>query len=137
MHIHLFILSAKYCLSPSCVLFRYRKEEAAKSLQFYRGKTYNIEEELSEILKQNEAKNNQIKASGAGPGCFSVIKRIFSPAFGKPCLVVGVLQLLNNWGVYTILMINMIEIFRGSATSIPADQAPVYVGILQVTNIRL
>ena len=117
---------------PSNVLLQYRKEEAAKSLQLYRGKTYEIEKELSEILKQNEAKNNKIKASGAGTGRFSVIKRIFSPAFGRPYLVVGVLQLLNSWGVYTILMINMIEIFRGSATSIPADQAPVYVGILQV-----
>ena len=117
---------------PSNVLLQYRKEEAAKSLQLYRGKTYEIEKELSEILKQNEAKNNKIKASGAGTGHFSVIKRIFSPAFGRPYLVVGVLQLLNSWGVYTILMLNMIDIFHGSATSIPADQAPVYGGILHV-----
>ena len=65
------------------------------------------------------------------------VSQLLREYFHLPCLVVGVLQLLNNWGVYTILMINMIEIFRGSATSIPADQAPVYVGILQVTNIRL
>ena len=105
-------------------------------MQFYRGKNYNIDAELSEILKQNEAKNSLILArsgSDSQSGCCSAIRRIFSPAFGKPYLVVGVLQLLNNWGVYTILMINMITIFQDSATSIPADQAPVYVGILQVT----
>jgi hypothetical protein len=114
----------------------FRRDEAAKSLQFYRGKDYNIDAEFSEILKQNEAKNNQIRAnsgSGSPSGCSSAIRRIFSPAFGKPYMVVGILQLLNNWGVYTILMINMIDIFRDSATSIPADQAPIYVGVIQVT----
>ena len=106
-------------------------------MQFYRGKSYNIDEELSEIVKQNEAKNNLIKASGAGTGCCSGLRRIFSPAFGKPYMVIGVLMLINNWGAYTILMINMINIFRDSATSIPIDQAPVYVGVLQVRNIQL
>ena len=96
---------------------------------------YNIEEELSEILKQNEAKNNQVKASGAGIGRFTCLRRIFSPAFGKPFLVVGVMQSLNNWGAYTIIMLNMIDIFRDSATSIPIEQAPVYVGVLQVRKI--
>ena len=113
----------------------YRKEEAAKSLQFYRGKSYIIDDEFNEILKQNEAKNNQLKASGAGIGRFSGLRRIFSPAFGKPFLVVGVMQSLNNWGAYTIIMLNMIDIFRDSATSIPIEQAPVYVGVLQVRKI--
>ena len=113
----------------------YRKEEAAKSLQFYRGKGYIIDDELNEILKQNQAKNNQLKASGAGIGRFSGLRRIFSPAFGKSFLVVGVMQSLNNWGAYTIIMLNMIDIFRDSATSIPIEQAPVYVGVLQVAII--
>jgi len=115
----------------------FRIEEAAKSLQFARGKSYNIDEELNEIVKQSEAKNNQINAQSSGIGCSSSLSRIFSSAFGKPFMVIGILYLIGCWAPYTILMINMINIFEDSATSIPSDQAPIFVGVLQVCSQQL
>jgi SP family facilitated glucose transporter-like MFS transporter 8 len=57
------------------------KEEAIKSLQFYRGPNFDINEELSEIIQQKEAKD-LLTNTGCIKSCFSALGRIFSPAFG-------------------------------------------------------
>jgi len=59
-----------------------------KSLQFYRGKDCDISVEFNEILKQNAEKASKAK------GWRSTIKRIASPAFGRPFKCVGVLLLV-------------------------------------------
>jgi membrane protein insertase Oxa1/YidC/SpoIIIJ len=73
----------------------------------------------------------QIKNSGNNSWC-SAIKRIVSPAFGRPFMVVGVLFLLNQWGEFTNLVMNMINIFKESNSSIDPQLAPVFVGVVQV-----
>jgi hypothetical protein len=46
--------------------------------------------------------------------------------------VVGIIQLLNNFGVYTVLVLNMINIFNDAKSSFEPELAPVFVSIVQV-----
>ena len=50
--------------------------EAKKSLQFYRGKKYDVSDEFNEIQKKYEDKNKNNKESWK-----FIVKRIFSKAF--------------------------------------------------------
>ena len=101
----------------------------SKSLQFYRGSNYDIAEELNEIFQRHEEKSLQSKDKN---GCCSSIQRIISPAFGRPFFIVGVIFLLNQWGEFTNLVMNMIQIFKDSKSSIEPELAPVFVGVVQV-----
>ena len=101
----------------------------SQSLQFYRGSNYDITDELSQILELSETKTLLNKNKS---GCATTLKRIFSSAFGKPFLMVGVIRILNQWGESHNLMINMIQIFRDSNSSIEPELAPVFVAIVQV-----
>jgi len=101
----------------------------SESLQFYRGSSYDITDELNHILQLNEEKallqNNRT-------GCGSTLKRIFSSAFGIPFIKVGIIRTLHQWGESTTLMMNMIQIFRDSKSSVEPKFAPVFVGVVQV-----
>ena len=100
-----------------------------KSLQFYRGRDYDITTEFGEILKQNEEKFSRSKCDS---GWTASVKRIASPAFGRPFFCIGVLFLINQCGEFTNLVIHMINIFREAKSSIEPELAPVFVGIVQV-----
>jgi hypothetical protein len=65
-------------------------------------------------------------------GCMTSLRRLASPAFGRPFLCVGVLFIINQWGELTNLVIHMISIFREANSSIDPELAPVFVGIVQV-----
>lgn len=99
------------------------------SLQFYRGKKYDITDEFDEILKQNCLKTLKAKTSS---GWRSTLRRIASPAFGQPFKCVGILFILVHWGEFNNLLINMIHIFRESKSTIEPRLAPVFVGCIQV-----
>jgi hypothetical protein len=103
------------------------------SLQFYRGKAYDITEEFDEILKQNALKILKAKSTS---GWKSTIRRIASPAFGQPFKCVGVLFILVHWGEFNNLLINMINIFKESKSSIEPRLAPVFVGFIQVQIVN-
>jgi|LakMenEpi03Aug12_release.lakeMendotaPanAssembly.Ray.scaffolds.fasta_scaffold1278020_1 hypothetical protein len=60
------------------------------------------------------------------------LRRLASPAFGRPFLCVGVLFIITQWGELTNLVIHMISIFREANSSIDPELAPVFVGIVQV-----
>ncbi len=117
--------------TPYWLVERNAKDEAIKSLQFYRGPDFDISAELDEIIQRKEAKDLEIK-TGSGNGCCLTFQRLFSPAFFRPFIVVGIIQLLNNFGVYTVLVLNMINIFKDAKSSIEPELAPVFVGIVQV-----
>jgi MFS family permease len=134
------------CIAPGCshllvVIFlpdtpywlaeRRAKDDVIKSLQFYRGPDFDISAELDEIIQRKEAKDLEMKA-GRGNGFCSAFWRLFSPAFFRPFIAVGVIQLLNNFGVYIVLLLNMITIFKDAKSSIEPELALVFVGIVQV-----
>jgi hypothetical protein len=104
-----------------------------KSLQFYRGSDYDITSEFGEILKKNEEK---VLRSEFDSGRMASLKRIASPAFGRPFLCIGVLFLINQCGEFTNLVIHMINIFREAKSSIEPELAPVFVGVVQVSRFH-
>ena len=72
--------------TPYWLIENRKIEEAKKSLQFIRGAKYDITDELSEIIRGNQAKSEKSdKVSSLKTG----IKRICSPAFLKPFSCVG------------------------------------------------
>jgi len=117
--------------TPYWLVEKNAKEEAIKSLQFYRGRNFDITQEFDEIIQQKEAKDLNVNTKGKND-CCSSIKRIFSPAFGKPFMVIGIMHILTSLGVYIILLFNMINIFKEAQSSIEPQLAPVFVGIVQV-----
>ena len=105
-----------------------------KSLQFYRGRDYDITEEFEEISSQNQKK--ALLAQHLS-GWKLTLKRFTSSSFGRPFMCIGVLYLIMQWGEYNNLTIHMISIFTESKSSIEPELAPVFAGSIQVKNILL
>merc|ERR1711988_395560 len=75
---------------------------AKKSLQFFRGKKYDITKEFNEISERHESKlRNTEKLSWKFK-----LQRIFSMAFWRPWSCVGILWIFNTW--------NGLDIFSNS-----------------------
>ena len=117
----------RFCLISSG--YKYFTKTSRKSLQFARGKDYDISEEFDELSKQIEKK----AVARVATGWTTTIRRIFSSAFFRPFSCVGILFLIQQWGEFSNLMIHMIEIFRDSnLTVVEPTLAPVIVGSVQV-----
>ncbi len=82
-------------------------------------------------IQQKEAKDLNVNTKGKND-CCSSIKRIISPAFGKPFMVIGIMHILTSLGVYIIPLFNMINIFKEAQRSVEPQLAPVFVDIVQV-----
>ena len=67
-------------------------------------------------------------------GWKSTLRRIGSPAFGRPFKCVGVLLIIIQWGELHNVVINMISIFKDPGSSIDPELAPVVVGCIQVEH---
>ena len=102
---------------------------AIKSLQFFRGKTYNsIKEELDEIREKHESK---LQDAEKFTWKFQV-QRIFSMAFLKPFIQAGVPYFLTTWSGFEILQTYMITVLQEAGSNIWIDLsvAPTIVGII-------
>ena len=103
-------------------------ETAKKSLQFFRGKDYNITEEFDEILQKHESKKNQ----NPNNSWKSTIKIFCSAAFLKPFSCVGILYIVNTWGGFSQIQIYMIEILERSGSSIGPKIGPIATGFTRL-----
>ena len=102
-------------------------ERAKKSLKFFRGKNYDISEEIDEIHKKHESKRaNMPKKSWK-----FVMGRLFSNAFFKPFSCVGVLAIVGTWTGYNSLIVYMIDIFRESGSALDPKLGAIIVGVLR------
>ena len=101
---------------------------AKKSLQFYRGKDYDITEELNEINQKHQSK----LVNSTSLNMSYKVKRIFSMAFLKPFSCVGVLYSLTCWTGFDIFQTYMIDTLELSGGSLWMDIGlmPTIVGIL-------
>ena len=115
--------------TPYWLIEQNNEKDAKKSLKFFRGKHYDISDEINEIQQKHESKqkenNNQTWKF--------VIKRLFSKAFLKPYSCVGILYLINTWGGFSQVQIFMIEILEQSGTTIDPKIAPIVTGCLRLT----
>ena len=133
-----FILTIPPCLmtllitffpeTPYWLIENTNYDGAKKSLQFYRGKDYDITEELNEINQKHQSKlENSTSLSMSYK-----VKRIFSMAFLKPFSCVGVLYSLTCWTGFDIFQTYMIDTLELSGGSLWMDIGlmPTIVGIL-------
>ena len=101
---------------------------AKKSLEFFRGKTYDITEELTEIRQKHESKlNNSEKMTWKYK-----IQRTFSMAFFKPFSCVGILYSLTCWTGFDIFQTYMVSTLEESGSSIwiKITLVPTIVGVI-------
>ena len=105
--------------------FRFRK-----ALQFLRGEDFDIKEELNEMIKLKES-NEASMASSSNTWTWT-FKRLASRAYLKPFFCIGFIKIFMTWGGMNILMMYMVNVFRGSTSSIDPELAPVFVGIVRV-----
>ena len=105
-----------------------QNEAAKKSLQFFRGKDYDIYEELTEIEVKHESK----QTAQAQSNWKFTISRIFSIAFFKPFSCVGILYIIGTWTGFNCLLVYMITFLEETGSSFDPRIGPIVVGGLRV-----
>ena len=103
-----------------------------KSLQFLRGRDYDITDELNEMIDRKQKKQS-LMTSSSGSWTW-IAKRLMSPAYLRPFMCVGVIKIIMTWGGINILMMFMVNVFRESKSSVDPELAPVFVGIVRVLS---
>jgi len=107
--------------SPYWLVQNGRKEEALESLQWYRGKRYNVTEELNEIVKKKE-ENKKI------PGFKEKIDIVFSRSFLRALSCSGVPFAMAQFTGISALVLFMVNMFQEAGLSFDPKLAPVLVG---------
>ena len=103
-------------------------KKAKQSLQFFRGKRYNITDEYDEIQQKHESKQNQHSKNWWE----FTIKRIFSSAFLKPFLCIGIVFALNEFLGFGPLMTYTFQIFDETGSSVDPG-----IGLVIIASIRV
>ena len=100
------------------------EEEARASLQWYRGKHYDITEEIEEIIqnKRDKAGDEKREASLCG-----LLTTVGSPAFLRPFSCAGLLYILAQWTGISTMVFFMTTIFQQSGSTIDPHLCPVIV----------
>ena len=114
--------------TPYWLVGQNRIEAGKKSLQFFRGKDFDITKEFNEIQEKHESK---IKQNSEGSWKLAV-KTIFSAAFLKPFSCVGVLYIGKMFDGFAQIQIFMIEILERSGSSIAPNIAPIVAGFTRL-----
>ena len=102
--------------------------KAKQSLQFFRGKSYNITDEYDEIQQKHESKQSQRSKNWWK----FTIKKIFSSAFFKPFLCIGIVFALNEWSGFITMMTYTFEIFDEMGSSVDLG-----IGLVVIASIRV
>lgn len=104
-------------------------QAARKSLRFFRGKNYDINEELTEIETKHESK----QAAQAQANWKFTMSRIFSFAFFKPFIFgVGILYTVGEWNGSNSLIVYMISILEETGSNFDSKIGPIVVGCIRV-----
>ena len=115
--------------TPYWLIEQNKYKDAVKSLKFFRGKNYDIVDEISEIQEKHESKQKE----NTNQTWIYILKRLFSKAFFKPYSCVGILYIVNNWGGFDQVQLFMIEILENSGSAIDPKIAPIVTGFLRLT----
>ena len=103
-------------------------KKAKQSLQFFRGKSYNITDEYDEIQQKHESKQSQQSKNWLK----FTFKKIFSSAFLKPFSCIGIVLALNEWLGFGPLMTYIFEIFEETGCSVDPG-----IGLVIIASIRV
>lgn len=108
--------------SPYWLVERGREEEARASLRRLRGPTYDLEQELGEMV----AKKRKKEATGRG-----VVDTLCSRLFILPFIRIGTLMMITQWAGINVITAYMVTIFTHAGSSLDPDLAPILVSMIQ------
>jgi MFS family permease len=114
--------------TPYWLIEQNNEIDAKKSLKFFRGKDYDITDEINEIQQKHDSKQK----GDTNQTWKFIVKRLFSKAFLKPYSCVGILYLINTWSGFSQVQIFMIEILEKSGSRIDPKIAPIVTGFLRL-----
>ena len=106
------------------------KEGAKISMEYFRGRKYNFQGEIDEIIKQHDSKANSVK-NDISSWRYS-FNKIWSKSFWKPFLCVGTLYLSNAWTGFVTITAYMIFILEDSGSTLDPSLCTVIAGITQL-----
>ena len=120
--------------TPYWLIEKRKIEEAKKSLQFIRGAKYDVTDELSEIIRGNQAKSEKSdKVSSFKTG----IKRMCSSAFLKPFSCVGLLFIITMGSGLDALLVHMVDVLEESESKINPSIGPIIVGSIRWFSVGI
>ncbi|XP_071549837.1 trehalose transporter 1-like protein [Panulirus ornatus] len=108
--------------SPSFLLSKGKEEQAAASLQFFRGKDYNIQTEL-DMMRESIEDARQNKTS---------IRDLLKPYILKPLMISLSLMFFQQFSGVNPVLFNLTTIFSDSGSSISDDVSSISIGAVQV-----
>lgn len=108
--------------SPTFLLSKGKEEEARQSMQYFRGKSYDIEPEMKALKESlEEAAKNKVSLSD-----------LREPYILKPLAITLALMVFQQLAGVNAVIYNINLIFQASGTSISDDLSSIIVGIVQV-----
>ena len=102
-------------------------EEAKKSLKFFRGTNYDTSSELEEIHQKHLSKPKSQTFTW-------VMRRLFSQAFFRPFLCIGMLEILFSISGFEVVTLYMHRILETTQSSIDPALGPVITGVVRVIS---
>ena len=118
--------------TPYWLVENRREDEARRSLQWYRGAQYDIQQELQEIIDKKREKDAIGQKSRT---ICQTLKTLASPTFLRPFSCAGVLYLAAQWTGISTMVFYMTNIFQESGSSIDPWLAPIIVGVIRYYKV--
>ncbi|XP_071542331.1 facilitated trehalose transporter Tret1-like isoform X2 [Panulirus ornatus] len=119
----IFLLLAAFLKeSPNYLLAKGKEKQARKSMQYFRGQTYNIDKEMAE-LKLFLEESCKAKVS---------LWDLTTPYILKPLLITLALMIFQQLAGVNAVIYNIIIIFKDSGINMSEDVSTIIVGIVQV-----
>jgi len=115
--------------TPYWLVENNREKEACQSLQWYRGPTYDITEEINEIIDKKKEKDLEMDKTS---DLSQTLRTMGSARFIRPFSCAGILYLLAQWTGISTMVFYMTNIFQESGSSIDPMLAPVIVAGIRV-----
>ncbi|KAH8327265.1 hypothetical protein KR074_008859, partial [Drosophila pseudoananassae] len=126
--------------SPVYLALKGRNDDAAKSLQWLRGKGADIDDELKEIIEESQKQNDQEKVSIA----YNVVSDVLDfvnilAALRRPIVLKGLgisilLQVFQQCTGINAILFYSASIFEDVGASLPGKYASIIIGVTQVVS---
>ncbi|XP_042206700.1 facilitated trehalose transporter Tret1-2 homolog isoform X2 [Homarus americanus] len=108
--------------SPHYLLSKGKEAQARQSMQYFRGKSYDIELEMAE-LKQSLEESLQVKVK---------MSDLTKPYILKPLIITMLLMVFQQMAGVNAVIYNIVIIFQDSGNTLSDDMCTIVVGVVQV-----
>ncbi|XP_017096834.2 facilitated trehalose transporter Tret1-2 homolog [Drosophila bipectinata] len=112
--------------SPVYLALKGRNDDAAKSLQWLRGKGANIDDELKEIIEESKRQNDQEKVN--------ILAALRRPIVLKGLGISVLLQVFQQCTGINAILFYSASIFEDVGASLPGKYASIIIGVTQVVS---